>query len=64
MRRKEGFLKLARLQQKHRRLRDLVQDETDGDLLRPYKAELEVVASELRELRREVTEHVLRAKVA
>jgi hypothetical protein len=64
MRRTEGFLKLALLQQKHLRLRDLVQDKTDGDLLRPYKAELEVVASELRESRREVTEHLLRLKLA
>jgi hypothetical protein len=64
MRRTEGFLKLALLQQKHLRLRDLVQDKTDGDLFRPYKAELEVVASELRESRREVTEHLLRLKLA
>jgi hypothetical protein len=60
MRRSEGFLKLALLQQKHRRLWDLVQDETDDAYFGPYKTELEVVTSELRESRREVTEHLLR----
>jgi protein subunit release factor A len=50
MRRKQSLLKLALLQEKHRTIRELIQFETDQEKLRMYKAELESIASELRDL--------------
>jgi protein subunit release factor A len=54
MRRKQNLLKLALLQEKHKTIRELIQSETDHEKLRMYKAELESIASELRDLHQRI----------
>jgi hypothetical protein len=64
MRRKQTLLRLALLQQKHTTVRELIQCETDHDKLRICKAELESVASELRHLRQQISQHFSRRRAA
>jgi hypothetical protein len=54
MRRKHTLLKLVLLQEKHKTIRELIQSETDHEKLRMYKAELESIASELRDLHQRI----------